>query len=360
MAGRIYPKLKESLENSKVEYRRLGNSGLRVSVPIFGCMSFGDPRTLDWAIGEEEALPLLKAAYDRGLNTWDTANVYSNGASEIIVGKALKRYNIPREKVVIMTKCCFAVGEEPELRAFFVQKELAESKDYVNQFGLSRAAIFNQVEASLKRLDTPYIDLLQIHRFDPNTPIEETMKALHDLVQSGKVRYIGASSMWATQFARMQFCAERNGWTKFISMQNQYNLLYREEEREMNRFCNDTGVGLIPWAPLCRGHLARRPEQYGTTPRSKGEKENVPGAHGTVEPDLTIIKRVIEVADKHGWPMSHVALAWINKRVTSPIIGFSKLERLEEAIAARGKVLTEEEEKYLEELYQPKPINGHS
>ncbi|KAL2149214.1 hypothetical protein VTH82DRAFT_8562 [Thermothelomyces myriococcoides] len=360
MAGITYPKLKESIENTKVEYRRLGNSGLRVSVPIFGCMSFGDPRTLDWAIGEEEALPLLKAAYDRGLNTWDTANMYSNGVSEIIVGKALKKYNIPREKVVIMTKCYFAVGEEPELRAFFVQNQLGQSKDYVNHFGLSRAAIFNQVEASLKRLDTPYIDLLQIHRFDPNTPIEETMKALHDLVQSGKVRYIGASSMWATQFARMQFCAERNGWTKFISMQNQYNLLYREEEREMNRFCNDTGVGLIPWAPLCRGHLARRPEQYGTTTRSKGEKENVPGAHGTVEPDLTIIKRVIEIADKHGWPMSHVALAWINKRVTSPIIGFSKLERLEEAIAARGKVLTEKEEKYLEELYQPKPINGHS
>jgi aryl-alcohol dehydrogenase-like predicted oxidoreductase len=196
------------------------------------------------------------------------------------------------------------VGEEPELRAYFVRDKLAVSKDYVNNFGLSRAAIFNQVEASLKRLDTPYIDLLQIHRFDPSTPIEETMKALHDLVQAGKVRYIGASSMWATQFARMQFCAERNGWTKFISMQNQYNLLYREEEREMNRFCNDTGVGLVPWAPLCRGHLARRPEQYGTTTRSKGEKENAPGAHGTVEPDLTIIKRAVEIADKHEWPVS--------------------------------------------------------
>ncbi|KAL2198139.1 Aldo/keto reductase-like protein [Corynascus similis CBS 632.67] len=360
MASRVYPKLKESVENSKCEYRRLGNSGLRVSVPIFGCMSFGDPRTLDWAIGEDEALPLLKAAYDRGLNTWDTANMYSNGASEIIVGKALKKYNIPREKVVIMTKCYFAVGEEPELRAILVKDDIARSKDYVNNHGLSRGAIFNQVEASLRRLDTSYIDLLQIHRFDPDTPIEETMKALHDLVQSGKVRYIGASSMWATQFARMQFCAERNGWTKFVSMQNQYNLLYREEEREMIRFCNDTGVGLVPWAPLCRGHLARRPEQYGATLRSKGEKENVPGAHGTVEPDLTIIKRAVELADKHEWPISHVALAWINKRVTSPIIGFSKVERLEEAISARGKVLTEDEEKYLEELYQPKPINGHS
>jgi aryl-alcohol dehydrogenase-like predicted oxidoreductase len=203
-----------------------------------------------------------------------------------------------------MSKCNFAVGEEPELRAFFFKPELSASKDYVNNMGLSRTAIFNQVEASLKRLDTPYLDLLQIHRFDHDTPIEETMKALHDLVQSGKVRYIGASSMWATQFARMQFCAERNGWTKFVSMQNQYNLLYREEEREMNRFCNDTGVGLIPWAPLCRGHLARRPEQFGTTARSKGEKDGQPGSHGTVEPDLTIIKRAVEIAEKHEWPVS--------------------------------------------------------
>lgn len=296
--------LKESVANSKCEYRRLGNSGLRVSVPIFGCMSFGDRRTLDWAIEEDEALPLLKAAYDRGLNTWDTANVYSNGQSEVIVGKALKKYNIPREKVIIMTKCFSAVGETPEVRSFFFPSQIASSKDYVNQHGLSRAAIFNAVEASLRRLDTPYIDLLQIHRFDPNTPIEETMKALHDLVQSGKVRYIGASSMWATQFARMQFCAEKNGWTKFISMQNHYNLLYREEEREMNRFCNDTGVGLIPWAPLCRGHLARRPEQFGSTKRSQGEKETTSGTHGTVEPDLTIINRVVEIADKHEWPVS--------------------------------------------------------
>ncbi|KAK3942617.1 oxidoreductase [Diplogelasinospora grovesii] len=352
--------LKESVENSKCEYRQLGKCGLRISVPIFGCMSFGDPRTLDWAIGEEEALPLLKAAYDKGLNTWDTANVYSNGASEIIVGKALKKYSIPREKVVIMTKCNFAVGETPEVRAVLFGAQVKASKDYVNRCGLSRAAIFNQVEASLKRLDTPYIDLLQIHRFDPNTPIEETMRALHDLVQQGKVRYIGASSMWGTQFAQMQFIAEKNNWTKFVSMQNHYNLLYREEEREMNRFCNDTGVGLIPWAPLARGHLARKPEEFGSTARSKGEKESQPGSYGTVEPDLTIIKRTLEIAEKHEWPISHVALAWINKRVTSPIIGFSSVQRMDEAISARGKVLTEDEEKYLEELYQPKPVVGHS
>ncbi|KAF6806137.1 aldo/keto reductase [Colletotrichum musicola] len=185
------------------------------------------------------------------------------------------------------------------------------------------------------------------------------MKALHDLVESGKVRYIGASSMWGTQFARMQFVAEKNGWTKFVSMQNHYNLLYREEEREMNRFCDDTGVGLIPWAPLCRGHLARPPAEFGSTSRSQGEKDSQPGSHGTVEPDISIIKRVIEISEKRGWPMAHVSLAWINKRVTSPIIGFSSVERIDQATTADGKVLTEEEEKYLEELYQPKAIAGH-
>jgi aryl-alcohol dehydrogenase-like predicted oxidoreductase len=351
--------LQESLDQTKVEYRRLGQSGLRISVPILGAMSLGDPEAMSWVVPEEEALPLLKAAYDRGLNTWDTANAYSNGVSEELVGKAIKKYNIPRQKVVIMTKCFWAAGESPDVRHFQMRQLVEASKDYQNQFGLSRHAIFNQVEASLRRLDTPYIDLLQIHRFDKDTPIEETMKALHDLVQSGKVRYIGASSMWATQFARMQFVAEKNGWTKFISMQNYYNLLYREEEREMNRFCNDTGVGLVPWAPLCRGHLARPPSEFGSTERSKAEKENPTWRHGTVEPDLTIIKRVQEIAEKKGWPMSHVALAWINKRVSSPIIGFSSLKRIEEAIEAKEKVLTDEEEKYLEELYQPKAVAGH-
>lgn len=184
------------------------------------------------------------------------------------------------------------------------------------------------------------------------------MKALHDLVESGKVRYIGASSMWATQFARMQFVAESRGWTPFVSMQNHYNLLYREEEREMNRFCDDTGVGLIPWAPLCRGHLARRPDEFRSTERSAGEPEEK-GKSGQTEVDQQIIKRLMEIADKRGWPMSHVALAWINKRVASPIIGFSSEERLDQAVGAARKTLTEEEEQYLEELYEPKKIDGH-
>lgn len=222
-----------------------------------------------WVIEEDEALPLLKAAYDRGLNTWDTANAYSNGESEVIIGKAIKKYDIPREKLIILTKCYFAVGETPGARGIIHGNKIYTSKDYVNRGGLSRSAIIKSVDASLKRLGTDYIDLLQIHRWDPETPPEETMEALHDLVKSGKVHYIGASSMWAyqvsrlivpnrhialqfneltcmRQLAQLQFVAEKNGWTKFISMQNHYNLLYREEEREMNKFCHETGVGLIP------------------------------------------------------------------------------------------------------------------
>jgi len=346
--------LADSVKNSKAQYVNLGKSGLKISIPIFGTMSIGDPEWIDWVEGEEKSLPLLKAAYDMGLNTWDTANVYSNGASEIIVGKAIKKYNIPRHKVVVMTKCFGAVGEEMAVRGMNWPKEIAGSKDYVNNMGLSRQAIFNAVDASLKRMDLEYIDLLQIHRFDSSTPVEETMEALHDLVKSGKVRYIGASSMWATQFARMQFCAEKNGWTKFVSMQNHYSLLYREEEREMNLFCNDTGVGLIPWAPLFRGHLARPLTVFGKTTRSAPEAEK-----GLTEADEKIVTRVQELAEKKGWKMSQVALAWINKRIASPIIGFSSVARIEEALDIQGKTLTDEEEKYLEEPYIPKNIIGH-
>ncbi|KAL8690816.1 MAG: hypothetical protein Q9218_003827 [Villophora microphyllina] len=335
----------------KAEYKQLGKSGLRVSVPIFGAMSFGDKRWQPWIIDEAEALPLLKAAFERGLNTWDTANVYSNGVSEEIIGKAIKNYNIPRHKLVILTKCCGTVREnnEPETLAL---KDIDQTVDYVNQRGLSRQGIFSAVEASLQRLDTPYIDLLQIHRFDKTVPVEETMEALHDLVKSGKVRYIGASSMWTYQFATMQFAAERRGWTKFISMQNYYNLLYREEEREMNRFCNETGVGLIPWSPLAQGSLARTVSAHGSTARSEGK------SHSDV--DAQIIGRVEELAKKRDWKMSQVALAWVNKRIASPIIGFSKVERMDEALEVKGKELTEEEEEYLEELYQPQAVRGHS
>ncbi|KFY50809.1 hypothetical protein V496_09152 [Pseudogymnoascus sp. VKM F-4515 (FW-2607)] len=341
------------LESSKAEYVRLGKSGLRVSVPILGAMSFGSRETLPWTIERDEALPLLKAAYDRGLNTWDTANVYSNGVSESIIGEAIRHYSLPRSKLVILTKLNGCVMETLSDRGALLDgKLLAANKDYVNNFGLSRSAIFKALDESLRRLGTDYVDLLQIHRFDATVPPEETMEALHDLVKSGKVRYIGASSMWATQFATLQFVAEKNGWTKFVSMQNHYNLLYREEEREMIRFCNETGVGLIPWAPLAGGKLARRAEAHGTTVRSKGNELD--------EVERGIVERVGEVADKRGWTPSEVALAWVGKRVTSPIVGFSSVARIDEALGVRGKVLTEEEENYLEELYQPKKIVGHS
>lgn len=224
--------------------------------------------------------------------------------------------------------------------------------------GLSRTAIFKAVDASLKRLGTDYLDLLQIHRFDATVPVEETMKALHDLVQSGKVHYIGASSMWAYQLAKLQSAAEKNGWTKFISMQNHYSLCYREEEREMNKFCHETGVGLIPWAPLFRGHLARPLDAPDTT-RSK---TGMPSAmsRGLTEADEMIIRRVQELAEKKGWKMSQVALVWIIQRGTIPIVGFSNIARIDEACEVRGKSLTDEEMKYLEEPYVPKEIVGHS
>ncbi|KAI9694305.1 MAG: hypothetical protein M1820_009029 [Bogoriella megaspora] len=349
-----------SIEDTKVEYRRLGKSGLRVSVPILGAMSFGDPAWMPWVLDEEKSLPLLKEAYDRGLNTWDTANVYSNGASENVIGAAIKKYNLPREKLVILSKCFAFVGETPGTVTRQYGDKLPKSKDYVNLGGLSRGAIFHHVDQSLKRLGTDYLDLLQIHRFDPDTEIEETMEALHDIVKSGKVRYIGASSMWTYQFAMMQACADKHGWTKFVSMQNHYSLLYREEEREMNAYCNFTGVGLIPWAPLARGHLARPPSEFGSTSRSAMEQKRVVFPTGHTDIDQQVIARVEELATKKGWKMSQVALAWINQRVTSPIIGFSSVERIDEAVNIRDKTLTEEESKYLEELYQPRAIQGHS
>jgi len=356
------PSLKESLDNTKVSYAQLGASGLRVSVPILGAMSFGHKDWQPWVVdSEEEVEKLLKGAYDRGLNTWDTANVYSNGISEIMIGNTIKKYKIPRHKIIILSKCFGVVGEQPGVRHVTFPAEMKASKDYVNQGGLSRAAIFNAVDASLKRLQLEYIDLLQIHRFDTTVPVEETMKALHDLVEHGKVRYIGASSMWTYQFAKLQAAAEKNGWTKFVSMQNHYSLCYREEEREMNKYCHETGVGLIPWAPLYRGHLARplkKGESAEVSERAKSMQGNPMGELTPV--DVKIIERVQELADKKGWKMSHVALAWIKQKGTIPIVGFSNLARLEEACEVRGKTLTDEEMKYLEEPYEPKNVMGHS
>ncbi|GIK07518.1 hypothetical protein Aspvir_003184 [Aspergillus viridinutans] len=344
-------------------YRQLGKSGLKVSVPILGCMGFGRKDWVwDWVLEEEESMKMLKAAWDRGINTWDTANVFSNGDSEKIIGKALRKYEIPRHKVVIITKVFCTVGEHAD-NAMAYAGPLRGTKEYVNQSGLSRQSIFRNVQASLDRLQTDYIDVLMIHRGDDRVPYEETMEALNDLVRAGKVRYLGASSMWTYQFVQMQFCAERHGWTKFICMENHYSLLYREEEREMNKFCNQTGVGIIPWAPLCRGFLARRLQDSlsGTTGRAQDELVNGSRYIGVSEdPDHKIIRRVEELADRKGWTMVDVALAWLNKRVTSPVVGMRLENMLDEVAAACKKTLTTEEEKYLEELYRPRAISGHA
>ncbi|KAF2760372.1 aldo-keto reductase [Pseudovirgaria hyperparasitica] len=320
-------------------------------------MGIGSKQWLNWVMDEEEGLQVLKAAYDRGLTTWDTANVYSSGMNEAVVGKALKTFDIPRSKVTILGKIMGTVPETPDIFNWMYEGQLQASKDYTNQGGLSRTAIFNAVDASLKRLGTTYIDLLQIHRYDPTVQPEETMKALHDLVQLGKVRYIGASSMWAYQFARMQFIAEKNGWTKFISMQNRYSLLYREEEREMNKFCNETGVGILPWSPLSGGMLAKPlDEESGRSAQNK-----VMGG-GATDADVQIVKRVQEVAEKKGWKMSQVGLAWHKAKGTIPIVGLSstRQDRMDEACAIGNLQLTDDEVRYLEEPYVAKPIAGHS
>ncbi|GLB39853.1 putative to aldo-keto reductase [Lyophyllum shimeji] len=343
--------------SARVEYRQLGKSGLRVSVPILGCMSFGLKEWAEWTLGEEQSFEILQAAWDMGINTFDTANNYSNGESERILGRWIAKSNIPRERIIVATKCFALVGHTPEIWAHLTS-DLKQQRDYVNQSGLSRAAIFNAVEASLARLNLSYIDLYQIHRFDPETPAEETMKALHDLVQSGKVRYIGASSMRAWQFAHLNAVAEKHGWTKFVSMQNEHSLLYREEEREMNAYCNFNGIGLIPWSPLAGGDLAR-PLNTQTT-RTEHMKAKLSFYYPKLsEADQQIVQRVEEVATKRGLKMSQVAVAWVAGKVTSPIVGANSVQRLADNITTDVK-LTEEEIKYLEELYEPKRVRGHS
>ncbi|KAF8916060.1 Aldo keto reductase [Mucidula mucida] len=339
------------MSSPTVEYRRLGSCGLKVSVPILGAMSFGSPAWIDWVLDAEQSLPILKAAWDRGINTFDTANVYCNGESERVIAKFVEKYSIPRSEILIFTKCYGLVAKEIGIRTVF-HPEMKKIRDYVNQSGLSRAAIFNAVEASLARLNTTYIDLLQIHRFDPDTPIEETMKALHDLVQSGKVRYIGASSMRAWQFSLMNEVANRHGWTEFVSMQNEVSLLYREEEREMLAYCKFKGIGVIPWGPLNGGALSRPVDRTNDTLRGAAK----PPLEG---PDKVIISRVEELAKKYGKSMTQVALVWATSKVTSPIVGTSSLQRLEENIDIAFE-LSEEDIKYLEEPYVPKPVRGHA
>uniref|UniRef100_D8PVK8 NADP-dependent oxidoreductase domain-containing protein n=1 Tax=Schizophyllum commune (strain H4-8 / FGSC 9210) TaxID=578458 RepID=D8PVK8_SCHCM len=345
------------------KYVHLGKSGLRISVPILGAMSYGNPKwgadgsAGPWVKDAEQALPILKAAWDRGINTFDTANLYSNGDSERVLAKFIEEYKIPRDEIIIATKCygLVAKGADIDIITWTIPDMADHRKEYVNQKGLSRAAIFNAIEGSLARLNTSYIDLYQIHRFDPATPPEETMKALHDLVEAGKVRYIGASSMRTWEFALLNAVAEKNGWTKFVSMQDEYSLLYREEEREMLAYCKYHGIGVIPWGPLATGRLAR-PLSAGETERSKTAAAAGWGLDGSA--DNEIVKRVEEIANKRGWKMSQVSLAWAQRSVTSPIVGINSVNRVAESIV--DGELTDEEAKYLEEPYKPKVVRGHA
>jgi aryl-alcohol dehydrogenase (NADP+) len=321
-----------------MEYTRLGATGLQVSRICLGCMSFGVPDRggHTWSLDEEKSRPLLQRALELGVTFFDTANVYSDGTSEEIVGRALKDL-AKREDVVLATKVHGRMRPGP------------------NGGGLSRKAVLTEIDASLRRLGTDYVDLYQIHRWDPHTPIEETMEALHDVVKAGKARYLGASSMWAWQFSKAQHVARRHGWTPFVSMQDHYNLLNREEEREMLPLCADQGVGVIPWSPLARGRLARDWDE--STERASTDEF---GKTLYVDSDRTIVERVAEVAAERSVPRAQVALAWLLAQpvVTAPIVGATKLQHLEDAVAAVDVELSAEDVARLEEPYAPHAVAG--
>ncbi|MEE6311190.1 aldo/keto reductase [Plantactinospora veratri] len=324
-----------------MRYVRLGGSGLEVSSIVLGCMSFGDPQrgTHSWSVGLDEARPFFRQAVEAGITTFDTANVYSLGTSEEITGRLLGEF-ARRDEVVIATKVHGRMGPGPK------------------GGGLSRGAILTQVDESLRRLGTDYIDLYQIHRYDPEVPIEETMEALHDLVRAGKVRYLGASSMWTWQFAQAQYTADLHGWTRFVSMQDQYNLIMREEEREMLPFCLDQGVGVLPWSPLARGRLTR--DWDVSTARS--ETDNFGGTlyKQAEEADRRVVGAVAEVAGELGVPRAQVALAWLlhQPAVTAPIVGATKPEHITDAVAAVELALGEDELRRLGEHYVPHASEG--
>lgn len=325
-----------------MDYQRLGKSGLKVSRICLGTMTYGSSKWRDWVLEEEDSRPFIQRALELGINFFDTADVYSLGVSEEIVGRALKDF-ARRDEVVIASKVFFPMGEKP------------------NQGGLSRVHIMNAIDDSLRRLGTDYIDLYQVHRWDPETPIEETMEALHDVVKSGKVRYIGASSMYAWQFSKTLYLADLHGWTRFVAMQNHYNLVYREEEREMLPLCRSEGIGVIPWSPLARGFLSgnRTREDWGATPRAKSDGF----AHDMYyqESDFTVVERVIEIAEQRGITPSQIALAWLLHQpgVSAPIIGASQMDHLEQDAASVDIELSPEELDMLEKPYQPHSILGH-
>jgi aryl-alcohol dehydrogenase-like predicted oxidoreductase len=323
-----------------MEYVKLGRTGLDVSRICLGCMTYGDPQrgAHSWTLGEEESRPFIRKALDLGINFFDTANVYSAGSSEEIVGKALKDF-AQRDQIVLATKVFNRMHEGP------------------NGMGLSRKAILSEIDKSLKRLGTDYVDLYQIHRWDPATPIEETLEALHDVVKAGKARYIGASSMFAWQFSKALYLAEQHGWTRFATMQNHYNLLYREEEREMMPLCQDQGIGVIPWSPLARGRLTRDWDEG--TERSQTDEF---GKTLYVPEDRQVVEAVAAIAKARGVPRAQVALAWMLHKpfVTAPIVGASKPHHLDDAVAALSLRLDAAEIARLEEAYVPHAVAGHS
>ncbi|KAJ5822834.1 hypothetical protein N7447_005174 [Penicillium robsamsonii] len=343
-----------------MKYVQLGSSGLRIAPIGVGCMSFGNPEgRIKWSIPEEEALPLLNYCYESGLNLFDTANAYSNGLSEEILGKAIKKYNWRRQNIVIATKLWAPVGRGLEQPMAMTDDE-KDNSGYINEYGLSRKHIFDSIDASLKRLDLPYVDLLQIHRFDPRTPVKETMEALHDVVKSGRVRYIGASSMWAHQLLEYQYTARIHGWTEFISMQNLHNAIYREEEREMYPACAKFGMGSIPWSPIAMGFLARPWCNFSTTTRGEDQGQGFFGQPIT-DADKNVNEQVEKIAKQHGVSMATVAIAWSLSKpfITAPILGMSKKERVDEAVDAISLELSPEELKSIDDLYDPKKVIGH-
>jgi aryl-alcohol dehydrogenase (NADP+) len=322
-----------------MEQVRLGQTGLKVSRICLGTMTYGDPKWRDWVLTEEASRPFLKRAVEAGINFFDTADIYSDGASEQVVGRALKDFADKRESYVLATKVFFPVDGR--------------------HGGLSRKHILHAIDDSLKRLGTDYVDLYQIHRFDNHTPIEESIEALHDVVKAGKARYIGASSMHAWQFAKYLATAEKMGMAKFVSMQNFYNLVYREEERDMLPLCRDAGVGVIPWSPLARGFLGRSHAHALDKQSTRAKSDNILDMPFD-DADLETLRRVEETAGKHGKNNAQIATAWLlAKGVTAPIIGASKMNHLEDAIAAAQIKLTAEEVAYLDAPYKAKPVAGN-
>jgi aryl-alcohol dehydrogenase-like predicted oxidoreductase len=322
-----------------MQYVNLGRAGLKVSRICLGVMTYGDPAWRSWVLSEDQGRPFIKRALEYGINFFDTADMYSLGKSEEVLGRAIRDF-AQRDRVVIATKAYFPMGDAP------------------NDRGLSRKHLLAAIDASLKRLGTDYVDLYQVHRYDAETPIEETLRALDDIVRAGKARHIGASSMGAWQFARALYLADRHGWTRFASMQNHYNLVYREEEREMLPLCREEGVGVIPWSPLARGFLAgnRRAADKGDTARAKSDEF----AHRLyyTDADFRIVDRVVALAQRRGITPAQIALAWLLHQpgVTAPIVGASKIEQLDQAVESVGVALSAEERRELEELYEPHPI----